>query len=120
MLRDPDLMQHFVYYPQEKFTTCGKRIYDETTSAEWFHSAFNESHASEDGKLKAGHLSVGIGFFSDGSAIDKMQKHSEHPLLITILNLSIECRKKVEARQLVSLLSDVEVIDLKKIQIYQI
>ena len=63
MLRDPDVMQHFVCYPQEKFTTCGKRIYDETTSAEWtewFHSAFNESHASEDGKLKAGHLFVGI------------------------------------------------------------
>ena len=49
MLRDPDVMQHFVYNPQEKFTTCGKRIFDETTSAEWFHSAFNESHASEDG-----------------------------------------------------------------------
>ena len=92
MLRDPDVMQHFVCYPQEKFTTCGKRIYDETTSAEWtewFHSAFNESHASEDGKLKAGHLFVGIGLFSDGSAIDKMQKHSEHPLLKTMLNLSI-------------------------------
>ena len=114
MLRDPDVMQHFVYYPQEKFTTCGKRIYDETTSAEWFHSAFNESHASEDGKLKAGHLFVGIGLFSDGSAIDKMQKHSEHPLLITMLNLSIECRKKVEAWQLVSLLPDVEISDLEK------
>ena len=72
MLQDPDVMQHFVYYPQEKFTTCGKRIYNEATSAEWFHSAFNESHASEDGKLKAGHLFLGIGLLSDGSAIDKM------------------------------------------------
>jgi hypothetical protein len=58
---------------------------------------------------------VGIILFSDGSAIDKMQKHSEHPLRIAMLNLSsIECRKKVEAWQLVSLLPDVEVRDLEK------
>ena len=109
-------MQHFVYYPQEKITTCGKCIYDEATSAEWFHFAFDDSPASEDGKLKNGHLAfVGIILFSDGSTtIDKMQKHSEHPLLITMLNLSIECRKKLEAWQLVSLLPDVEVSDLEK------
>ena len=81
-----------------------------------FSLSFNESHASEDGKLKDGYLFVGIGLFSDESAIDKMQKHSEHPLLITMLNLSIECSKKVEAWQLVSLLPDVEVSDLKKIK----
>ena len=99
-------MQHFVYYPQEKLKSYGKRIYNEATSAEWFNSAFDESPASEDGKLKNGHLAfVGIILFSDGSTtIDKMQKHSEHPLLKTVLNLSIECRKKVEAWQLVSML----------------
>jgi len=55
MLRDPDIKQHFVYYPQEKLTTCGKRIYDEATSAEFFHSVFNDSPVSEDRKLKNGH-----------------------------------------------------------------
>lgn len=39
MLQDPDVMQHFVYYLQEKFTTCAECIYDENTSAECFHSA---------------------------------------------------------------------------------
>jgi hypothetical protein len=114
-------MQHFVYYPQEKLKSYGKRIDDEGTSAECFHSAFDESPASEDGKLKNGHLFVGIILFSDGSTIVKMQKHSEYPLLTTVLNLSIECRKKVEAWRLVSLLlPDIEVSNLEKIQIYQI
>ena len=63
MLQDSDIMQHFVYYPQEKITTCGKCIEDEATSAEWFHSAFDDSPASEDGKLKNGHLFVGIILF---------------------------------------------------------
>ena len=96
----------FVYYPQNNSQLAG--------NASTIHSAFNDSQASEDGKLKAGYVFVGIGLFIDGSLIEKMQKHSEHPLSITMLNLSIECRKKVEAWQLVSLLLDVEVSDLEK------
>ena len=88
MLQDPDIMYHLVYSPQEKLTTCGIHINDEATSAEWFYSAFNDSPASENGKLKNGHLFVGIILFSDdGSAIDKMQKHSDHPLPIIFPNL---------------------------------
>ena len=52
--------------------------------------------------------------FSDGSPIDKQMKHSEHPFLVTVLNLTLEGRKKVDALQLVSLLPDIEAIDLEK------
>jgi hypothetical protein len=52
MLQDPDIMYHLVYSPQEKLTTCGIHINDEATSAERFYSAFNDSPASENGKLK--------------------------------------------------------------------
>ena len=32
LLRDSDIMQHFVCHPQVKLTTCGERIYDEVIS----------------------------------------------------------------------------------------
>ena len=54
LLRDSDIMQHFVCHPQVKLTTCGERIYDEVTSATWFENAFNNSPASENGVLKTG------------------------------------------------------------------
>ena len=41
-------------------------------------------------------------------------KHSEHPFLQTMLNLTLEGRKKVDGWQLVSLLPDIEVSDLEK------
>ena len=41
-------------------------------------------------------------------------KHSEHPFLLTMLNLTLEGRKKVDGWQLVSLLLDIEVSDLEK------
>ena len=53
LLRDSDIMQHFVCHPQVKLTTCGERIYDEVTSATWFENAFNNSPASENGVLKS-------------------------------------------------------------------
>ena len=114
-LRDPDIMEHFVCHPQRKLTNCGKRIYDEVTSATWFENAFNNSKATENGVLKPGHLFVALTVFSDGSPIDKQMKHSEHPFLLTILNLMLEGRKKVDAWQLVSLLPDIEVSDLEKL-----
>jgi len=86
-------MQHFVCHPQVKLTTCGERIYDEVTSATWFENAFNKSPASENGVLKTGCLFVALAVFSDGSPIDKQMKHSEHPLLLTMLNLTLEGRK---------------------------
>ena len=46
LLRDSDIMQHFVCHPQVKLTTCGERIYDEVTSATLFENAFNNSPAS--------------------------------------------------------------------------
>ena len=52
-LRDSDIMQQFVCYPQVKLKTCGECIYDELTSATWFENAFNNSPASENGVLKA-------------------------------------------------------------------
>jgi hypothetical protein len=50
----------------------------------------------------------------DGSPIDKQMRHSEHPFLLTMLNLTLERRKKVDGWQLVSLLPDIEVSDLEK------
>ena len=53
--------------------------------------------------------------FSDGSPIDKQMKHSEHPFLLTMLNLMLEQgREKVDGWHLVSLLPDIEVSDLEK------
>ena len=95
LLRDSDIMQHFVRHPQVKLTTCGERIYDEVTSATWFENAFNNSPASENGVLKTGCLFVALAVFSDGSPIDKQMKHSEHPFLLTMLNLTLEGRKKL-------------------------
>ena len=89
-------------------------IYDEVTSATWFENAFNNSPASENGVLKTGCLFVALAVFSDGSPIDKQMKHSEHPFLLTMLNLTLEGRKKVDGWQLVSLLPDIEVSDLEK------
>ena len=65
--------------------------------------------------LKIGCLFVALAVFSDGSPIDKQMKHSsEHPFLLTMLNLMLEGRKKVDGWQLVSLLPDIEVIDLEE------
>jgi hypothetical protein len=72
-------------------------IYDEVTSATWFENAFNNSPASENGvvEAKTGCLFVALAVFSDGSPIDKQMKHSEHPFLLTMLNLTLEGRKKL-------------------------
>ena len=114
LLSDPDIMEHFVCHPQRKLTNCRKQIYDEVISATWFENAFNNSKATENGALNSGHLFVALTVFSDSSPIDKQMKHSEHPFLLTILNLMLEGRKKVDAWQLVSLLPDIEVSDLEK------
>ena len=90
LLRDPDFMEHFVCHPQRKLTNCGKRIYNEFTSASWFENAFNNSKATENGVLKPGHLLMALTVFSNGSPIDKQMKNSEHPFLLTILNLMLE------------------------------
>ena len=76
LLRDSDIMQHFVCHPQVKLTTCGERIYDEVTSATWFENAFKNSPASENGVLKTGCLFVALAVFSDGSPIDKLMKRT--------------------------------------------
>ena len=115
LLRDPDIMEHFVCHPQRKLTNCGKRIYNEVTSATWFENAFNNSKATENGVLKPGHLFVALTVLSDGSPIDKQMKHSEHQFLLTILNLKLKGRKKVDVWwQLVSLLPDIKLSDLEK------
>ena len=69
-------------------------IYDEVTSATWFENAFNNSPASENGVLKTGCLFVALAVFSDGSPIDKQMKDSEHPFLLTMLNLTLEGRNE--------------------------
>ena len=90
LLRDPDIMEHFVCHQKRKLSNCGKQIYDEVTSATWFENAFNNSEATENGVLKPGHLLMALTVFSDGSPIDKQMKNSEHPFLLTILNLMLE------------------------------
>ena len=67
-------------------------IYDKVTSANWFENVFNNSPASENGVLKTGCLFVALAVFRDGLPIDKQMKHSEHPFLLTILNLTLEGR----------------------------
>ena len=101
LLRDSNIMQHFVCQPQVKLTTCGERIHDKVTSATWFENAFNNSPASENSVLETGFLFVALTVFIDGSPIDKQMKHSEHPLLLTMLNLTLEGRKKVDGWHLV-------------------
>ena len=66
--------------------------------------------------LKTGYLFVALAVFSDGSPIDKQMKHSEHPCLLTMLNLTLEGRKKVDGWNWVSLLPEphIEVSDLEK------
>ena len=59
--------------------------------------------------LKTGCLFVALAVFSDGSPIDKQMKHSEHLFLLTMLNLTLEGRKKVDGWQLVSLLPDLHI-----------
>ena len=70
-------------------------IYDELTSATSFENSFNNSPASENGVLKTGCLFVALAVFSDGSPIDKQMKHSEHPFLLTMLNLTLEGKKRL-------------------------
>ena len=111
-LRDPDVMKHFVLYPQHKYTLCGERVYDEITSADWFHEAFLSSPASDAyGNLIPGRLFVGLCGFDDGSVIDKLQRISEHPYLLSFMNLSNEGRKIVDSWMLISLLPDMDVSD---------
>ena len=81
----------FICFPQRKYTDCGSRVYNEITSADWFYEAFNNSPATESGMLQPGCLFVGIGHFDDSSNTDRLMKSSEHPLLQTILNLTLEC-----------------------------
>jgi hypothetical protein len=113
-LRNPSLMEHFIFHPQMKKTVCGKRVYDEATSAEWFHKAFHNSPATENGVLKQGHLFIGLCDFDDGSVIDKMMKSSEHPFLMSMMNLTQQKRQSADAWLLLALLPDIEVSDLEK------
>ena len=78
LIRDSDIIKHFVCHPLVKLTTCGERIYDEVTSTIWFENAFENSPASENGVLKTWCLFVVLTFFSDGSPNDKQMKHSNH------------------------------------------
>ena len=49
-----------------------------------------------------------------GKDYHHLMKNSEHPLLQTILNLTLERRQSSDSWMLVSLLPDLEVSDLKK------
>ena len=107
-------MKHFVLYPQHKYTLCGERVYDEITSADWFHEAFLSSPASDAyGNLIPGRLFVGLCGFDDGSVIDKLQRISEHPYLLSFMNLSNEGRKIVDSWMLILLLPNMDVSDAK-------
>ena len=115
LLRDSDIMQHFVCHRQVKLTICGERIYDEVTSATWFENAFNNSPASENGVLKTGCLFVALAVFSDGSPIDKQMKRTfRASVFADNVKLNVRRKKKVDGWQLVSLLPDIEVSDLEK------
>ena len=115
-LQDPQVMKDFVWFPQRKYTDCGSYVYDKITSAAWFYEAFNNSPATESGMLQLwpGCIFVGIGHFDDSSNTDRLMKISEHPLLQTILNLTLERCQSSDSWMLVSLLPDLEVSDLKK------
>ena len=116
IFQDPQVMKDFVCFPQRKYTDCGSRVYDKIPSADWFYEAFNNSPATESGMLwiRPGCLFVGIGHFDDSSNTDRLMKNSEHPLLQTILNLTLERCQSSDSWMLVSLLPDLEVSDLKK------
>ena len=107
-------MKDFVCFPEIKRTACGQRIYNEVTSAEWFETAFNNSPATANGKLIPGSLFVGLCNFDDKSCIDKLMKVSEHPFLMSFLNLPLEARKRPVSWCHVALLPDIEVSDLEK------
>ena len=91
-LQDPQVMNDFVCFPQRKYTDCGSCVYDKITSADWLNEAFNKSPATESGmlQLRPGYLFVGIRHFDDSSNTDCLMKSSEHPLLQTLLNLTLE------------------------------
>ena len=111
-------MKDFVCFPQRKYTDCGSHVYDEITSADWFYEAFNNSPTTESGMLRLAHgcIFVGIGHFDNSSNTDHLMKNSEHPLLQTILNLTLEHCQSSNSWMLVSLLPDHEVSDLEKSQ----
>ena len=79
-------------FSQRKYTDCGSHVYDKITSADWFYEAFNNSPATESGMLPLwpGRLFVGIGHFDDSSNTDCLMKNSEHPIIQTILYLTLE------------------------------
>ena len=93
-------------------------MYDEITSADWFYEAFNNSPATESGMLRLwpGCIFVGIGHFDDSSNTDCMMKNSEHPFLQTMINVTLEHHQSSDSWMLVSLLPDLEVSDLEKLQ----
>ena len=105
-------------FPQRKYTNCGSCVSDKITSADWFYEAFNNSPATESGMLWLWPrcLFVGIGHFDDSSNTDCLMKNSEHPLLQTILNLTLEQCQSSDSWMLVSLLPDLELSDLEKSQ----
>ena len=112
--RNPNLLKNFVCYPQLKITNCGQRIYDEATSAKWFKSAFQQSPATDGSKLLPGSLFVGLCDFDNKSAINKLMRSSEHPFLMSMLNLSQKARQRSESWSMIALLPDIEVSNLKK------
>ena len=116
-LRDPQVMNDFVCFPQRKYTDCRSHVYNKITSADWFYEAFNNSPATESGMLRLwpGCLFVGIGHFDDSSNTDCLMKNSEHLFLQTILNLTLERRQSSDSWMLVSLLPDLEVSVLKSL-----
>ena len=115
-MRDPFVMKDFICFPQMKRTNCGTRIYDDFVSADAFHRAFANSPASTpDGNcLEPGSLFVFLAEFDDSSCTTALMKKSEHPFMLTMMNLSLEARKRFESWFLVSFLPDIEVSDLEK------
>ena len=73
-IQHPHDMKDFVCFPQRKYTDCGSRVYNKTTSAHWFYEAFNNSPATESGMLQHGCLFLGIRHFDDSSSTDHLMK----------------------------------------------
>ena len=115
-LQDPQVMKDFVLFSPEEIHWLWIMWYNEITSAVWFYEAFNKSTATESGMLRPGCLFVGIGHFDDSSNTDCLMKNSEHPLLQTMLNLTLVRCQSSDSWMLVYLQPDLEVSDLEKSQ----
>ena len=75
---------------------------------------FNRSPATDGSKLLPGRLFVRLCDFDNKSAIDKLMRSSEHPFLMSMLNLSQKARQRPESWSMIALLPDIEVSNLEK------